>query len=254
VVDVRPAAIPAPADVAAPPEIAQKTKSGLFHRRLRAGRESEKPRAWDRVAVRYTGWTTDGVMFDSTEGRIEPAELELDKVIPGWAEALQLMSVGEKQRLWVPEELAYKGRAGVPRGMLVFDLELIEVERSAAPPPVPKDVGAAPSTATRTASGLACRVLKRGRGKRHPSGASRVRVHFTGWTTDGRMFDSSVTRGKPESVLVSQGPWGWSEALQQMVEGEEARCWVPEALAHAGSSEAPPGMLIFDLELLAIER
>jgi peptidylprolyl isomerase len=193
-------------------------------------------------------------MFDSTEGRVEPAELELDKIIPGWAEALQLMNVGEKQRLWVPEELAYKGRAGVPRGMLVFDLELIEVERSPAPPAVPKDVRAAPSDAKRTASGLACRVLKKGTGKRHPLADSRVQLHYTGWTTDGKMFDSSVTRGRFETVAVSQGLFGWTEALQLMVEGEEMRCWIPAELAHKGSSEAPPGMLVFDLQLLAIER
>lgn len=192
-------------------------------------------------------------MFDSTEGRVEPAELELDKIIPGWAEALQLMNVGEKQRLWVPEELAYKGRAGVPRGMLVFDLELIEVERSPAPPAVPKDVRAAPSDAKRTASGLACRVLKKGTGKRHPLADSRVQLHYTGWTTDGKMFDSSVARGEPVTFGLSQVIPGWTEGVQLMVEGEKTRFWIPEELAYKGRPGAPQGMLVFEIELLKIE-
>ena len=67
-------------------------------------------------------------MFDSSVMRDEPAELALDAVIPGWTEGLQLMTEGEKTRFWIPEKLAYKGKAGFPAGMLVFDVELIKIK------------------------------------------------------------------------------------------------------------------------------
>ena len=66
-------------------------------------------------------------MFDSSVMRGEPAELALDLVIPGWTEGLQLMTEGEKARFWIPERLAYRGQAGKPAGMLVFDIELVKI-------------------------------------------------------------------------------------------------------------------------------
>ena len=74
-------------------------------------------------------------MFDSSITRGRPATFPLNRVIPGWTEGVQLMVVGEKRRLWIPGKLAYgektddapAGRRGVPLGMLVFDVELIEI-------------------------------------------------------------------------------------------------------------------------------
>ena len=67
-------------------------------------------------------------MFDSSVMRKQPATFPLNRVIPGWTEGVQLMVVGETRRLWIPEELAYKGRPGAPAGMLVFDVELISIQ------------------------------------------------------------------------------------------------------------------------------
>jgi peptidylprolyl isomerase len=119
--------IPAPSDVAAAPEDAQVTPSGLAYKVLLPA-EGPKPKATDTVKVHYTGWTTDGEMFDSSVSRGEPATFPLNAVIPGWTEGLQLMSVGAQHRLWIPEPLAYKGAPGRPAGMLVFDVELIAIE------------------------------------------------------------------------------------------------------------------------------
>jgi len=121
-----PSTIPAPEDVAAPPADAQKTASGLSYKVLQKGTGSEHPTATSVVKVHYTGWTTDGKMFDSSVTRGEPAEFPLNRVIPGWTEGLQLMVGGEKARLWIPSELAYKGAPGQPAGTLVFDVELLE--------------------------------------------------------------------------------------------------------------------------------
>jgi peptidylprolyl isomerase len=80
------------------------------------------------VTVHYAGWTTDGKMFDSSIPRGKPSTFPLNRVIPGWTEGLQLMVIGEKTRFWIPEELAYKGKPGRPQGMLVFDVELLEIK------------------------------------------------------------------------------------------------------------------------------
>ena len=120
-----PGAIPAPPDVAAVPANAEVTSSGLASRVLSPGTGTEKPTAESLVLVHYTGWTTDGEMFDSSVVRGEPADFPLNRVIPGWTEGLQLMVVGEKRRFWIPSKLAYDGQPGAPAGMLVFDVELL---------------------------------------------------------------------------------------------------------------------------------
>ena len=66
-------------------------------------------------------------MFDSSIARDKPIEFGLDQVIAGWTEAVQLMVPGEKRLVWIPEELAYKGQPGAPAGMLVFEIELIDI-------------------------------------------------------------------------------------------------------------------------------
>jgi peptidylprolyl isomerase len=243
---------PAPPDVAAAPADAKKTKSGLASKVLQPGTSKDKPNVWDKVTVVYTGWTTNGEMFDTSKKRDKPTSFELNKVIPGWTEGVGLMTVGEKRRLWIPEELAYKGRPGAPQGMLVFDVELVSIERLPEPPKAPPDVAKAPGNAKKTASGLAYRSLKKGTGTVHPTAENKVQVHYTGWTTDGKMFDSSVSRGEPASFPLKGVIPGWTEGVQLMVEGEKARFWIPEELAYKGRPGAPQGMLVFDIELLKI--
>ena len=128
--DSRPAYAP-PADVAAPPKDATRTKSGLAYKTLKKGTGMVKPRPTSRVTVHYTGWTTDGKMFDSSHKRGKPATFPLNRVIKGWTEGLQLMVAGETTRFWIPAELAYGDppkRPGAPAGMLVFDVELLSFQ------------------------------------------------------------------------------------------------------------------------------
>ncbi|HEY3354219.1 MAG TPA: FKBP-type peptidyl-prolyl cis-trans isomerase [Polyangia bacterium] len=239
---------PPPPDVAAPPADAQKTPSGLASKVLKKGTGKVKPKPTDTVKVHYTGWTTDGNMFDSSVARNTPATFPLNRVIPGWTEGVGLMVVGEKRRLWIPQDLAYKGRPGAPAGMLVFEVELLDI---VAPPEAPKDVKAAPKDAQKTSTGLASKVLKKGTGTAHPTPADRVTVHYTGWTTDGKMFDSSVVRGQPATFPLGRVIPGWTEGVQLMVEGEKRRFWIPEELAYKGRP-GPQGMLVFDVELIKI--
>jgi peptidylprolyl isomerase len=243
----------APSDVAAPPEDAVCAESGLCSKVLAAGTGEERPEAWDKVTVHYSGWTTDGELFDSSLKRGKPATFPLNRVIPGWTEGLQLMVEGESRRLWIPTELAYNNQPGRPAGMLVFDVQLISIDNQPAPPPppqTPKDVAAPPAEAETTKSGLASKVLRPGVGQSHPKRSSTVTVHYSGWTTDGKLFDSSVTRGQPATFPLNRVIPGWTEGLQLMVVGERRRFWIPEKLAYKGAAGAPKGMLVFDVELI----
>jgi peptidylprolyl isomerase len=245
--------IPPPPDVAAPPEDAVRTTSGLACKVLAAGNGKEHPSPSAQVKIHYTGWTTDGKMFDSSVARGRPAVFPMDRVIAGFSEGIQLMVEGEKRRLWIPGALAYDNstREGVPKGMLVFDVEL---QKILEPPTTPPDVAAAPADAQVSKSGLASKVLQPGTGTVHPTSRSTVQVHYSGWTTDGKMFDSSVVRGTPTTFPLDRVIAGWTEGLQLMVEGEKRRFWIPAKLAYDGQAGMPQGMLVFDVELLTIVK
>jgi FKBP-type peptidyl-prolyl cis-trans isomerase len=240
-----PATVPAPPDVAAPPADATKTASGLATKIIKPGKGTDHPAKDDVVIVHYTGWKSDGTMFDSSVTKGKPATFPVNRVIAGFSEGLQLMTPGEKRRLWIPESLAYKG-AREPKGMLVFDIELLDI-----PTRAPADVKAPPADAKTTASGLAYKVLTPGVGGRHPRATGEVTVHYTGWTTDGKMFDSSVVRGQPTTFSLDGVIAGWTEGLQLMYEGEKTRFWIPEKLAYEGK-KAPYGLLVFDIELIKV--
>ncbi len=124
----------------------------------------------------------------------------------------------------------------------------------AAMPAAPPDVAAPPADAEKTASGLASKVLTPGKGTTKPTATSVVTVHYTGWTTDGKAFDSSVSRGQPARFPLNRVIPGWTEGLQLMVEGEERRFWIPANLAYEGRPGRPQGMLVFDVELLGIDQ
>jgi peptidylprolyl isomerase len=247
--------MPPPDDVAAPPADATKTASGMASKVIVAGTGKDHPTATDKVKVDYTGWTKDGHMFDSSVLRGEPITFPLNGVIPGWTEGVQLMVTGEKRRLWIPAAMAYGDhpRPGAPAGDLTFDVELLEIIPGLKPPTVPEDVKAAPASAKKTASGLAYRVLTPGTGTTHPTATSQVVVHYSGWTTDGKMFDSSVMRGQPLSMSLGSVIKGWTEGVQLMTKGEKARFWIPGSLAYGDKPSrpgAPSGTLVFDIQLI----
>ena len=121
-----------PADVAAAPADSTKTESGLAWKVLQAGTGDEKPTAADTVTVHYSGWTTDGAMFDSSVERGESTSFPLGQVIAGWTEGLQLMQEGSVHELTIPAELGY-GSANMgakipPNSTLIFKVELIKVK------------------------------------------------------------------------------------------------------------------------------
>lgn len=109
---------------------------------------------------------------------------------------------------------------------------------------------AIPADAQKTPSGIAWKVLQPGTGTAHPGPSSRVLVHYTGWTMDGKEFDSSIPKGKPFEYPLNRFIPGWVEGLQLMVKGEKRRFWIPAKLAYDGIPGRPQGMLVFEIELL----
>jgi FKBP-type peptidyl-prolyl cis-trans isomerase len=106
--------------------------SGLQYEIIKEG-NGPKPTAEDQVKCHYHGTTIDGKVFDSSVERGEPATFPVNRVIPGWTEALQLMPVGSKWKLYIPAALAYGERGAgqdiKPNSALIFEVELLEIEK-----------------------------------------------------------------------------------------------------------------------------
>jgi len=246
------AAFAPPPDLTMAPTDAVKSSSGLISKVVRPGDSTEKPGPNDVVTVNYTGWASDGRMFDSSLTRNAPSTFPLSRAMAGWKECVGLMVLHETRRCWVPEALAWKGQAGRPKGTVVFDIDLLDTRLS--PTIAPPDVKEPPADAKKTPGGVSYKVLRSGPGTRHPTSFSKVTVHYSGWTTDGKLFDSSVARGAPATFDLGGGVIrGWTEGVTEMVEGDRMRFWIPQELAYKGEAGSPRGMLVFDIDLIKIE-
>jgi len=255
--------ITAPPDVAVPPRDAETTASGLAMKVLKAGTGTEHPATNDCVTANFVAWKTDGVLFSTSSSMDNSEVLCLNAAIIGISEALREMVVGEKRRLWVPEDLTFREHhhhiqrrpedEEPPHKDLTFDLELLSIIKA---PATPNNVGQPPAAATKTSSGLAYQVLEKGTSSVHPSLRDKVMIHFSCWTADGKLFESTEMGNHPALVTLATAPVGWREAIPIMVVGEKARFWVPSALAF-GDKPAnrfnPGGDLVYDIELLAVQ-
>ena len=112
--------------------VVKTTASGLQYKVLKSG-SGASPKKTDSVKVHYHGTLVDGKVFDSSVQRGEPVTFQVDGVIPGWVEALQLMKVGDKWQLFIPAKLAYGERIPDPvigpNATLVFEVELLGIEQ-----------------------------------------------------------------------------------------------------------------------------
>ena len=198
--------------------------------------------------MRYAVWkASDGSVVDYTRGTLR-AFVPMANILPGMRDALELMVPGERLRAWIPAELG-QGRIA-KNDRFVTDLELVDIVH---PPTAPADVAAPPADATTTPSGLAFKVLRPGTGTTHPKKHDTVVVHYSGWTTDGQMFDSSVVRDEPGEFALDAVIPGWTEGVQLMTEGEKARFWIPSKLAYNNKPDRPKGLLVFDIELIRVK-
>jgi FKBP-type peptidyl-prolyl cis-trans isomerase len=246
--------------VAAPPPDAIRTASGLAMTVLQTGSGTDRPHGDDCAIIRFTAWARDGSLFSTSGRHGETSTQCLAAAIPGIAEALTAMTPGEKRRIWVPSELAFAAHAHhgakmmqgdpAPKSDLTIDLELVRILKAAEKP---LDLKSPPSSAFRTPSGIAILVLAAGTGTKHPSPSSRVTLNYTGWTADGKLFESTVTSGHPAVFFLGTTLAGWREGLEHMVAGEKARLWIPAALAYGDrpvDKMVPAGDLVYDIQLV----
>lgn len=238
------------------------TQSGLKIVRVTKNEKNAlKPSVGDNVTVHYTGYFEDGKIFDSSVRRGDPITFALGKgqVIKGWDEGISLLSVGEKARLVIPYTLAYgeNGRppAIPPKANLIFDVELVNVQKQVTPTPFDtkgKDT-------LKTPSGLQYIIVQKGDKKAlKAENGKMVKVNYTGYFKDGRIFDSSVQRNQPFSFKLGAGMVikGWDEGVALMKIGEKFRFIIPYSLAYGENGypgAIPPKTdLIFDVELLEV--
>ena len=210
------------------------------------------------VKVHYTGFFEDGKIFDSSVERGEAIEIPIGKgkVIKGWDEGITKLHVGDKARLLVPYNLAYgeTARGPIPaKSNLIFDVEIISAVEVTKPVPY---VVTGKDTIT-TASGLKYIVVKEGTGVKANAGDS-VKVNYTGYFTDGKIFDSSIERNEPFPFVLGKKNViaGWDEGVALMNVGEKIRLIIPYQLAYGANDYGPiPGKstLIFDVELLEVK-
>lgn len=257
IVDIQ-AAPPTPDDVAKPPASAESLPTGEKKLVIKPSTEfKQKAGLYDTVAFDYTVWDADGKLLDSTEVQKRPMTAQPYKQSVGMGDMLSTMVAKERARFWVDAaKMQVESGKSLPvkTGTVCYEIEVQSITFAThKPPPAPPDVAKPPADAKKTDKGVFYKVLKPGGADpRHPLPTETVKVHYSGWTTDGRLFDSSELRGEPSSFGLSAVIAGWTDGLQVMTIGERARFWIPVELAYKNQPGKPKGMLVFEVELIDI--
>lgn len=228
------------------PGDAQKTESGIAYVISEAG-SGGQPTDDQTVEFHFTFLDPNGQPVQSSKSS-GPQSAPMNKLPPFFTEVFCLLQAGGKADAYIPGALL-----GANYELVKCELELLAVKASLPAPAVPEDVAAVPSEAEKTASGLAYKVLSSGGAAGKPAASSTVTVHYSGWETNGELFDSSVVRGETTSFPLQQVIPGWTEGLQLMSKGDHFRFWIPQELAYGPKQEGsgrPGGLLVFDVELV----
>ena len=214
----------------------QTTESGLKYSVLAEG-SGDKPDPQAYVTVHYTGWLTDGKVFDSSVERGEPITFNLGGVIKGWSEGVALMSKGAKYKLTIPPELGYgaQGAGGVipPNATLVFQVELLDFMNPPAFPAADEEAN------KKTESGIAYQVLKEGEGE-PPKANEGFTFSVALWKPDGKLLQWSNPK-EPNKVPAAGAlrlPF-MQEILPMMKPGSRWRLEVPPKLAFGEQAAGP---------------
>ncbi|MEO6904503.1 MAG: FKBP-type peptidyl-prolyl cis-trans isomerase [Bacteroidia bacterium] len=234
------------------------TASGLKYIMVKENK-SGATTAGNKVSINYTGFLKDGKIFDSSIDRGQPlvAKIGDAKVFPGLDEGISLLRKGEKARLIIPSKLAFGDKAAGPipaNSDIVMDVEVISV----TPIPVPVKYDTTGLVKKQTPSGLQYFEVHRSADTTKAQAGKTVKVNYTGYLTDGKMFDSSVERGEPIEFPLGQGMVipGWEEGIALMHPGDKFRLIIPYTLAYGEAGREPiipaKADLIFDVELISI--
>lgn len=236
---------------------AKSTPSGIVYEVLRAG-AGDPPAADDAFELNIALWNAEGKLLQCTDMQGGPFKGSRNELaLPFLKEAPNLLAPGTKALFQVPSELAFGERANGPdlpaKSTTYWGLELVRVIK---PIPVPAFEMPADDQLKTTASGLKYQIVKEGTGK-SPTLADEVTCHYTGWLTNGKVFDSSHKRGEPTTFGLAGVIPGWQEGLQLMKEGGVAKFVIPGNLAYGprqAGSIPPNSTLVFLVELVKIGK
>ena len=245
------APLPAPKPLAAPPANAVETASGMSYIVLKPAADASKMASGPFVEFTASVWSADGVTrANAKESGPQLALVQrLAGEQPGLVRAILTSPVGETRRWWFQADRLKPGYPGMPDLPHVVDLTVLGTKDPLQPP---ADLASPPADALRTPSGIVYRVLKRGPGGPRPTLSSTVEIHYSGWTSYGRLFDSSVHRDVRAVFPLDKLILGWQEGVPLMSRGDTFRFWIPGALAYdlaPASPNAPRGTLVFDITL-----
>jgi peptidylprolyl isomerase len=212
----------------------------------------------DILTVKYSAYLPEGKCFDSSVERGDPIKYNMGKGLKGLDEGIKQMVKGGKARIIVPYALAFgeQGRQGLvpPKTDVIFDVELLDVR----PKPVITAYETKGKDTVTTPSGLKYIIVAVGNGAKAESGKT-VKVHYTGYLMDGKVFDSSIERDQPIEFPLGKGAVirGWDEAISLMKVGDKLRIIIPPSLGY-GDPGSPPvippkATLIFDVELIEVK-
>jgi FKBP-type peptidyl-prolyl cis-trans isomerase len=229
------------------------TASGLKYSILAPGDGGKHPRKGDPITVHYTGWLENGLVFDSSVERGEPAHFVVGELIEGWEEGLMLMSRGSRFKLAIPSELGFKDRGKPPsvppNANLIFEVELIDFTE------MPQFHAARPELQKALASGVKYEVLEPGAAELPPAGQVLV-LEYAVWNTEGELLDCSQRRGGPvktklDTLATMQVPF-LKEGAELLTVGSRLRFDVPgeqTSTQPLQPGEPPRQALVWELEL-----
>ncbi len=243
------------------PVATSKTANGIEVFEYVIGEGAEAVKGSD-VEVHYTGYLTDGTVFDTSVPRNRPFSFELGagRVIKGWDEGVAGMKVGGKRKLVIPSKLGYaERRAGKipPNSTLVFTIELLSVTPPLPPPQPLTAFEGKPLSTKKLEKGLVIADYKLGDGAEAKAGDT-VSMHYRGTLKDGTEFDSSLARPKPLVFVLGAGRVikGWDTGIVGMKVGGLRKLSIPAELAYGerARGKIPANSdLTFTVELMAVK-
>lgn len=233
------------------------TASGLKYEINQKGK-GPKAKTGDRVSVHYEGRLMNDTIFDSSFKRNQPFTFTIGQgqVIKGWDEGIALLNEGDSATFIIPPDLGYGSQSmgAIPaNSTLKFKVKLVKV----FPEIKIETFNTTGKDTLKTASGLKYIIIsEKNKNGNKPSKGANVKVHYTGYFEDGKIFDSSIKRDEPITFQLGKGMVirGWDEGISLLKIGDKARLLIPYELAY-GENGRPPVIpaktnLIFDVELI----
>ncbi|MES2284188.1 MAG: FKBP-type peptidyl-prolyl cis-trans isomerase [Bacteroidota bacterium] len=235
--------------------------NGLKYMVIKENKAAAKASFGNNVTLHYSGFFKDGKGFDSSVEREQPFTVKMGsgQLIKALEDGIALMHKGDKVKFYIPYQLAYgeQGHAPAipPKADLIFDIEILDV----VPVLVPTLFDITGKEVKTTASGLKYYEIVKSNSPVKAAPGKTVRVHYSGYLADGKMFDSSVERGDPFEFVLGQAQVipGWDEGIALMNVGDKLRLLIPYYLAYGEQGRLPmipaKADLTFDVELMEVK-